>query len=87
MHQITLDLSDQTLLALNTTPEQAGGAVRMAAACKLYEIGRLSSGAAAELAGIPRTLFLTKLADYGVATFQLSEDDLREELSVVCGDR
>nr|WP_287523332.1 UPF0175 family protein [Okeania sp. SIO2C2] len=47
---------------------------------KLYELGRLSSGAAANLAGIPKVLFLTKLADYGVDTFSLTEAELAEEL-------
>jgi predicted HTH domain antitoxin len=51
----------------------------MAAAAKLFEMGRLSSGAAARLAGIPRTLFLTRLGDYGVDTFRLTEEDLRKE--------
>lgn len=83
MHQITLVLSDETMLALKATPGQAGDEVRMAAAAKLYELGRLSSGAAAQLAGIPRTLFLSRLADYGVATFQITEDELREELDIV----
>lgn len=51
----------------------------MAAATKLFELGKLSSGAAARLAGIPRALFLTLLADYGVDTFRLTEEELREE--------
>jgi len=51
----------------------------MAAAVKLFEIGKLSSGAAAKLVGIPRTYFLSRLADYGVATFSLSEEELRRE--------
>jgi predicted HTH domain antitoxin len=44
-----------------------------------HELGRISSGAAAKLAGIPRTLFLTKLADYGVDTFKLNEQELQQE--------
>ncbi len=46
----------------------------MAAAVKLFELGQLSSGAAANLAGVPRVVFLAKLADYGVDTFTLTED-------------
>ena len=53
--------------------------IRLVAAVKLYELGRLSSGAAARLAGIPRVLFLSKLADYGVDTFRLSVDELQRE--------
>jgi predicted HTH domain antitoxin len=48
---------------------------------KLYELGRLSSRAAANLAGIPRVVFLSKLADYGVPTFRLTADALAEDLS------
>ncbi len=54
--------------------------MKLISAIKLYELGRLSSGAAANLAGIPKVLFLTKLADYGVDTFQLTEGELAEEL-------
>ncbi len=59
--------------------KQVGATLRMAAAAKLFEMGRLSSGAAARLAGIPRTLFLTRLGDYGVDTFRLTEEDLQKE--------
>jgi len=59
--------------------------LRLAAAIKLFELGRLSSGAAARLAGMPRTLFLSKLANYGVDTFCLTEEDLRVEATLrVC---
>jgi predicted HTH domain antitoxin len=46
---------------------------------KLYEIGRMSSGAAARLAGIPRVEFLARLAEFGVDTFRLTPDDFLRE--------
>jgi hypothetical protein len=46
--------------------------LRMAAAVKLYELGRLLSGAAARLAGVTRIAFLAKLGDYGVDTFRMT---------------
>jgi len=79
MSEITISIPERSLLALKVTTEQAGGELRLAAAMKLYELGRLSSGAAAELAGIPRCLFLTKLADYGIDTFRLTEAELKAE--------
>jgi hypothetical protein len=44
-------------------------------------LGKLSSGSAANLAGIPRVVFLSKLADYGVDTFRLKEAELIEDLA------
>ena len=79
METLAIEVPTETLVALELTPEQMAAELRLAAAMKLYEIGRLSSGAAAELAGIPRTLFLTRLAEYGIDTFCQTGDDLERE--------
>lgn len=53
--------------------------LRLADAMKLYELGRISSGAAAKLAGIGRVEFL---AEFGVNAFQESPEDLGHELAL-----
>jgi len=77
---ITLSIPEESLVALRATREHVGEELRRAAAIKLYELGRLSSGAAACLAGVPRPLFLMKLGDYGVSTFRLTEEELRRDM-------
>ena len=74
-----MNVPDEALLALKVSPDQLAAELRLAAAVKLYELGRLSSGAAASLAGVPRSLFLVKLADYGVDTFRLTQTDIEHE--------
>lgn len=80
MSQVVIDLPDDALLALKMSGPEAAGELRLAAAVKLYELGRLSSGAAAAVAGIPKALFLSKLATYGVETFRQSLEELEREL-------
>ena len=80
MSQIVLEIPEDSLLAMRVSAERLGEELRMAAAVKLFEVGRLSSGPAARLAGVPRPLFLTKLGDYGVPNFSLTEEELRRDL-------
>jgi predicted HTH domain antitoxin len=79
MNQVTFSIPDEILLALKATPDALASRIRLAASVKLYEMGQLSSGAAAQLAGVPKPYFLSRLADYGVNTFDLSEEELTHD--------
>ena len=78
---LTIDYGDEVLLVLGLSPDQFREEAKILIAVKLYEMGRLSTGAAAKFAGVPKPLFLTKLADYGVATFDLSDEELRRDMT------
>lgn len=79
MSQFVVEIPDDALAALNLPRDAVQGEIRMAAAVKLYEIGKLSSGAAAHLAGVPRTVFLARLSEFDVDTFRLSVEELARE--------
>jgi predicted HTH domain antitoxin len=82
MSRIEIDFPDDSLLALKLSPEAFAAEIRLAAAAQLYELGRLSSGAAAKLAGVPRTVFLQRLGDFGVDTFRLTRQELEDEATL-----
>ena len=76
---VRLNIPDETLLALKLSGDAAEHEVLLVLAVKLYEMGRLSGGAAAQLAGVPKPVFMTKLADYGVPVFKLSEAEIARD--------
>jgi predicted HTH domain antitoxin len=74
-----LNIPDETLVALKLSADAAEREVVLVAAIKLFEVGRLSAGAAAQLAGLPKPVFMTKLADYGVPVFRLTEAEIARD--------
>jgi len=80
MEKIVLEIPDEILISLKETPVEFSKNLLMLAAVKLYQMGKLSSGRAAQLAGIPRISFLQSLSDYGVPIFDLTTDELYNDL-------
>ena len=80
---LSIEIPEATLRALGPSPSEAEGTVRLAAAMKLHELGHLSSGAAAELAGISKVAFLHKLADFGVDAFRMTPEELARDLDTL----
>lgn len=66
------------LLAEKTDKQAFANEPRMLAAVKLYELGRLSSGRAAELAGMPRVDFLLSLGRYRVFPLEAELEELEQ---------
>jgi predicted HTH domain antitoxin len=54
--------------------------IRLMAALKMFELGKVSSGKAAELAGMTRVQFLETCGQYRVSVFNCPVEDLEKEL-------
>lgn len=57
--------------------------MRLAAAVKWYELGEISQGKAAEVAGLSRSEFIEALGRYQVSVFQYDANELAEEVNNV----
>lgn len=73
---IVIEVPEKVLLAEKTDEETFARELPVLAAVKLYELGRLSSGRAAELAGMSRVEFLSSLSRYKVFPFEAELRDL-----------
>jgi len=78
VRQITLNVPEKVLLAEKLDIEDFARELLVLAAVKLYELGRLSSGRAAELAGMSRVEFLLSLGRYKVFPFEAELRELEE---------
>jgi len=66
--------------ALKMSEAEFTAEARLLLAAKLYELGRVSAGMAAELAGLDRLAFLASLARYGVPAINLRDEEVEKEL-------
>ncbi len=80
-HTMQLEVDEETLAALRQEPNTYVAELRLAAAAKLYELGRVSQERAAHIAGLNRRDFLFALSRYQVTPYQTTVDELREELA------
>jgi len=80
MRQITLEYPEDLAAAVQTTPEELQAQIRLMAALKMFELGKLSSGKAAELAGMSRVEFFEACGRYHVSVFNYPPKELEAEI-------
>ncbi len=80
MEKVVLDIPEEILISLKETTQEFSKDILMLAAVKLFELGKLSSGRAAQLAGMSRISFLQMLTRYKVPIFDLTEEELKQDM-------
>lgn len=83
MATLTIEYPDEILLSLKETQDDFSKELKRAAAVKLYELGKLSSGKAARLAGMDKVSFLKTLGKYqvSIATLGEFEEDMKIDIT------
>jgi predicted HTH domain antitoxin len=78
---LSITLPDDIADAAHLSQAQFVLEAKLAMAAKLYEMGRLSSGVAARIAGVPRSVFLWELSKFNVALIDLDATELAQDLA------
>jgi predicted HTH domain antitoxin len=80
MNRLNIPYPPEVLSALQKKPEEFEEEARILLALKLYETGKLTTGLAAKLAGVPRSVFLFLLSQHGLSPFGEEPDELERDL-------
>jgi predicted HTH domain antitoxin len=80
MSSVQIEVPDEVLISLKETPETISRELSILAAVKLFELGKLSSGRAAQLAQVSRVEFLNLLGRYQVSPFSMTPEELEEDV-------
>ena len=79
--QLTIPYPNDLLLSLKMTQERFEAEARMLLAVKLYEMGRVTTGMAARIAGIDRVAFMFELDAYGLSPIGVDPDELESDFA------
>lgn len=83
---LTIEYADDLLFTLGVSDKEFSEEAKLLLAAKLYEMGKISSGQAARLAGKNRVEFLFSLSRLNIPMSNLREDDLQNELNFALND-
>ena len=80
-YQLTIPYPDDLLLSLKLTPDSFEAEARLLLAVKLYEMGRVTTGVAAQIAGLDRVAFIFELDKFGLSPIGVDPDELESDLA------
>ena len=80
MNTLTLDYPESLPDSARLSRREFEKSMRFAMAAKLFELGRISSGQAAQLVPTDRYTFLKSLSELGVAAIQWDTEEFANEV-------
>ncbi len=80
MKVLSIPIPDDLLQMFKMSDEEFAQEVRMLLAAKLYEMGKVTAGIAAKIAGVDRLTFLSLLSRYGVPAINLRDEEVCYEI-------
>lgn len=81
MNELTIAYPENLLLSLKESPVEFESEARLLLAVKLYELGKVSTGMAARVAGISRVTFIFALGRFGLSPIGLEPGELAEDMA------
>ena len=81
MNVLTIPYSDDLLLSMKRSPQEFESEARLLLAVKQYEMARVSTDAAAKLAGMSRVAFMFELSRFGLSPMGQDPSELAEDFA------
>lgn len=83
MRAVTIPYPEGLPQTLKLSDSEFSDEVRFLAAAKLYELGKISSGKAAKMAGVDRISFLERLGHYNIPAINIQAEEIEKEIEAV----
>ena len=80
MHTASIPYNDDLLLRSGKNPDELEREFRFLLAVKLFEMGRVTLGQGAEIAGMAKLRFMDALGDLHIPVINLDADQVADEL-------
>ena len=83
MKTLQIHMPDNLDLTAGTTAEELEALARATFAMRLFKMGKVTSGQAAEIAEVSRRRFLLELADHGIPAVLWDHEELEAEYAAI----